>query len=242
MNIKFLGTSFGAPSKGRCQPSVLVETDKFSYLIDVGAPVLDILINSGYDLKKIKAIFITHMHGDHINGLFDILNLAGYYKLNLNIYVSEQCGIKLFEDYCIMQSNGKISNNINFKLIKQGNFYDDGNLKITSFPTSHMEASGRTAYGFLIKADDKKAYFTGDLHCSLKDFPEFLSVEPVDMIVTECAHFSAEAIIEKLKNCKTSTAAIVHVMPTEKYKDFKKYINDIPLKIVFPKDNDEYTI
>ncbi len=46
MKIKFLGTSYGAPSIGRRQQSILIETDdKNAYLIDTGAPVTDVLVN-----------------------------------------------------------------------------------------------------------------------------------------------------------------------------------------------------
>ena len=242
MNIRFLGTSFGAPSVGRCQPSILIETDKYSYLFDVGAPVLDILVNSNYDLKKIKAIFITHLHGDHINGIFDILNLADYYQMNLSVYVPETVGIELFENYTLMQKNGHKSERISFELIKDGNFYDDGNLKVKSFPTVHMEAAGRKSLGFLMENGEKKICFTGDLSHSLEDFPKFLYSEFTDMIITECAHFAAESLFEKIKKCKTDMVSVIHVMPTEKYDDLIKCANNTEIKVVFPMDNDEYTI
>ena len=70
MKIHFLGTSYGAPTAERHCQSILIETtDDSAYLVDVGAPVIDILVKQGYDLAKIKGIFITHRHGDHMNGL-----------------------------------------------------------------------------------------------------------------------------------------------------------------------------
>ena len=242
MNIKFLGTSFGAPSKRRHQQSLLVETGDNAYLIDAGAPVLDILVNSSYDLTKIKAIFISHLHGDHMNGLFDILNLADYYKMNLSVYLSEQMGIDLFENYCMIQKNGYRSDSVSFKLIEDGYFYDDGVLKIKSIQTAHMENHQKPSYGFLLENDKSKVYITGDLHKSLKDFPGFLYSEFVDMIITECAHFTAEDLFEKLKRCKTDLAAVIHVSPNEKYEDLINYSKNTELKVVFPNDNDEYKL
>lgn len=242
MNIRFLGTSFGAPSKGRHQQSLLVETNENVYLIDTGAPVLDILVNDSYDLTKIKAIFITHLHGDHMNGLFDILNLADFYKMNLSVYLPEQRGIDLFENYCMIQNNGCKSDRVSFKLIHDGDFYDDGDLKIKSVHTAHMENHQKPSYGFLLENNKSKVYITGDLHHSRKDFPEFLYREFVDMIITECAHFTAEALFDKLKCCKTDLAAVIHVMPNEKYDDLIKCARNVEMKVVFPNDNDEYLV
>ena len=52
MKIKFLGTSYGAPSKDRHQQSFLIEENEDLYIFDTGAPVLDILIKCGYNLRK----------------------------------------------------------------------------------------------------------------------------------------------------------------------------------------------
>lgn len=238
--LMVLGWLFQAGSnKGRHQQILLVETNKNAYLIDAGAPVLDILVNSGYDLTKIKAVFISHLHGDHMNGLFDILNLAEYYKMNLAVYLPEQIGIDLFENYCMIQKNGYKSDSISFKLIDDGDFYDDGVLKIKSMQTAHMENQQKPAYGFLLENNKSKVYITGDLHKSLKDFPDFLFNEFVDMIITECAHFTAENLFEKLKQCKTDLAVIIHVSPNEKYEDLIKCSKNAEIKVIFPNDNDE---
>ena len=47
----------------------LIETAKGGYIIDAGAPVMDCLLRRGFEPEKLKAVFITHMHGDHVNGL-----------------------------------------------------------------------------------------------------------------------------------------------------------------------------
>ena len=61
INIRFLGTSFGAPTIGRHQQSILAEMDNGdAYLIDAGAPILDILVNDGYDLTKIRGNYSGH--------------------------------------------------------------------------------------------------------------------------------------------------------------------------------------
>jgi ribonuclease BN (tRNA processing enzyme) len=49
--------------------SCLVETEGYSLLIDCGETTPLGLHAMGYDLSKLDGIFITHIHGDHVNGL-----------------------------------------------------------------------------------------------------------------------------------------------------------------------------
>ncbi len=241
MKVKFLGTSFGAPSVGRHQQSILIESDNGNaYLFDAGAPVLDILVNQGYDLTKIKAVFISHLHGDHMNGLMDILNLTDYFRMKYRIYMPEQRGIDAFKSFSLMQLCGYESDRVSYDLINDGTFFDDGVVKLTAVRTCHMENTGHPSYGFFIETDGSSVYITGDLSPSLKDFPEFLYECDTDMIISECAHFTADELLSKLTKCNVKKAAVLHVMPVERYADLERLNVDLPFELLLPCDNDEY--
>lgn len=243
MKIKFLGTSYGAPSKGRRQQSILIETiNKNAYLFDAGAPVTDVLINESYDISRIRGVFISHLHGDHMNGLHDLINLAEFLNARFPVYLSEQRGVDAFEAYTFMQLGDRKSGRVDFRLFSEGRFYDDGTLKVTAVPNAHMEKSCKPSYGFLIEADGSAIYITGDLHPSLKDMPLLLDEIHTDMIVTECAHFSPEELLDRLESCKTDRVAFVHVMPPEKYADLERLAIGREFIPLYPRDNDEYEI
>ncbi|MBR5445084.1 MAG: ribonuclease Z [Clostridia bacterium] len=240
MKIRFLGTSYGAPAPGRHQQSLLLETESGrDYLVDAGAPVLDILAGEGYDFSRLKAIFITHLHGDHMNGLADILNLAAYFGIRCGIYLSEQRGIDAFEIYCRMQTPGWTGTLTPFFRIEEGAFYDDGVLKVRSVQTAHMKAP---CFGFLLEADASSVYVTGDLSPSLEDFPAFLDTEPVGMLVTECAHFSPEELYERIRRTRCGCAAVIHVMPPSRYEALTALAADMPMPVLLPEDGDVYGI
>lgn len=238
MIIKFLGTSFGAPSAGRHQQSILLETDiGNAYLLDAGAPVLDILVNENYDLKKIKGIFLSHMHGDHIDGIFDIIYLAQYFQMKYDLYVPDKSGLHFLKSYMELQ-NIRNCDWITYDEIKEGLFYDDGNVKVNAVRTNHMSESEGNSYGFIIEHEDKKIYISGDLHSSLNDFPDFADDEIIDMAIVECAHFDAKTLINKLSEYRINKAAVIHVMPEEKYTDLKRLSSETNVKIILPDDGD----
>lgn len=233
MNIRFLGTGFGAPYKNRHQQSILIETGEAAYLFDAGAPVTDILSFSEYDMSKIKTVFISHLHGDHMNGLHDMINLAEFFNVRCDIYLSEERGIKAFSDYTYMQLRCD-SSRVDFKLINQGPFYDDGKLKVTAYQNDHMK--GLPSYSFLIEAEGKRIYITSDLSPTLCDLPRISA----DMLIIEAAHFDAETVISRCNELNVGKVSFVHVMPPEKYDDLKA--QKTKFEALYPNDGEVYVI
>ena len=244
MKIKFLGTSHGTPMKNRACQSMLIEAGDNIYLVDAGAPVLNWLIDCEYAPERLKSVFITHFHSDHIIGLCHLIvdaSWVSYLKdMKFGVHIPDETGIDVIKTFC--SALEKPSDNITYSVVKSGEIYNDGTLKVTAVHTDHLDFSTDKAYGFMLEAEGKKVYITGDMHESLKDFPDQLLSEPLDLIVSECAHCSAENLMEKLSNVKAKRAMVVHVYPTEKYDIMKKLESTVPMEVLYPDDGDEYEI
>ncbi|MBR6513511.1 MAG: MBL fold metallo-hydrolase [Clostridia bacterium] len=233
MKIKFLGTGFGAPYKNRHQQSILIEVGSTAYLFDAGAPVCDILSFAEYDMSKIKTVFISHLHGDHLNGLNDMINLAEFFNIRCDIFLSEQRGIEAFKSYTFMQLR-RDSDRVDFKLINEGLFYDDGIIRVSAYQNDHMK--GLPCYSFLIEAEDKRIYITNDLSPDLCDLPDISA----DLMMIEAAHFDAETVVSKCNTLDVKQVAFIHVMPPEKYEELKAQKADF--EPLYPNDGEEYEI
>lgn len=68
-----LGSGGGIPSLHRALPAVLVRRGGAGLLLDCGEGTQMQLMRSGHSAAKVGAVFISHLHGDHVNGLPGLL-------------------------------------------------------------------------------------------------------------------------------------------------------------------------
>lgn len=78
MEFTFLGTSSGAPTKSRNVSCLALSApqSKSWYMVDCGEGTQHQLLHTNLSLHTLKAIFITHIHGDHCYGLPGLLGSA----------------------------------------------------------------------------------------------------------------------------------------------------------------------
>jgi len=153
-SVTILGTSSAVPNSKRNPSSQVVNLNQNLFLVDCGEGTQIQLRKNKLNLSKIKHIFISHLHGDHVFGLFGLLStysLLGR-DVDLHIYANE----KLKE---IIESHNKFFNNkltykIIFHFLNEGEkslLYEDKFLMIKAFPLKHSIA----CHGFVFKEKPK---------------------------------------------------------------------------------------
>jgi ribonuclease Z len=73
LEVVFLGTSSATPTKNRSLPAIAVRREGQVILMDCGEGAQGSFVRFGLGLNKEMLILITHLHGDHVNGLLGLL-------------------------------------------------------------------------------------------------------------------------------------------------------------------------
>lgn len=220
MRITFLGTSHGVPAADRYCSCTMIEVNGAHYFIDAGAPLIDILLRRGVDLSSVRAIFTTHFHGDHVDGLLPLADLfSWYYKsTSTDIYMTEQVGIDTFKTMLTALIGSFDDERVRFRMMTPETIYEDENIRVTPFPTQHLAHMNRPAYSYLVEAEGKKVFFSGDLSFRMQaqDFPAYVLENDVDLMICEMAHFGVEHIEGYLERCRAEQVLFNHVYPLDK--------------------------
>ena len=73
-SVTILGSSSAKPTLSRHPSAQAVNVHEQYYLVDAGEGVQQQLIRCGITPLKLRAVFISHLHGDHVFGLFPLIS------------------------------------------------------------------------------------------------------------------------------------------------------------------------
>lgn len=86
--VTILGSGSAKPSLRHHHSAQVVNLYEQYYLVDCGEGAQNQLIKVGVSPMKINAVFISHLHGDHVFGLFPLISSMGLMgrKVPLHVY------------------------------------------------------------------------------------------------------------------------------------------------------------
>lgn len=93
LNLTLLGTGGGMPMPNRFLSSIIMNYKGRKILLDCGEGTQVAMRVAGTGFKSIDIICISHVHGDHVNGLPGLLSTIGNSGREEPIYIIGPCGI-----------------------------------------------------------------------------------------------------------------------------------------------------
>ena len=93
-SVTILGNSSAKPTPHAHPSSQVVNLNEQYYLVDAGESVQQQLIRRGINPLRLRAVFISHLHGDHCFGLFPLIATLGLEgkRTPLDIYAPAPMG------------------------------------------------------------------------------------------------------------------------------------------------------
>ncbi|MGF1496650.1 MAG: ribonuclease Z [Elainellaceae cyanobacterium] len=157
MQITFLGTSSGVPTRSRNVSSIALRLPQRSevWLFDCGEGTQHQILRSDIKISQISRIFITHMHGDHIYGLMGLLascGLAGNAS-RIDVYGPPKLG-----DY--LRAAGRYSQThfsypVKVHTVQPGLVFEDEEYTVHCTELTHRVP----AFGYRIAEKDRSGHF-----------------------------------------------------------------------------------
>ncbi len=96
-NITILGSSSAKPTPERHHSAQIVNIEEQYFLVDGGEGVQRQMFRYGINPLKLRAIFVSHLHADHVYGIFPLLSTMSLYgrRTSIKVYAPAPFGAML---------------------------------------------------------------------------------------------------------------------------------------------------
>lgn len=113
LNVTTMGTASAMPISDRNPSAQMLTAGGRLFLIDCGEGTQQQMRRCHFSFVKVEAVFISHIHGDHLFGLFGLLNSMAMYgrSADLHIYGPQALGgvLNFYRSYFGSDDNFQIA-------------------------------------------------------------------------------------------------------------------------------------
>jgi ribonuclease BN (tRNA processing enzyme) len=219
-----LGSGAGLPSKNRACAGHLLSIDKSLVMLDCGSGATSAYIRRNYPPENLAAIFISHLHADHVSDLplfLQWLKLVGR-NGRLPLFLPGDA-IESMENY--LKAAYVYGENLPFPLeliaLIAGKDNQIGNAEITAIANSH-QGDRAECFSFGIETDDgRRIFYSADIG-GLGDIEKYLG--DLELLIIEAMHVDINQLAAALENYAVKRAVLTHY-PDDAFENLRAFVD-----------------
>jgi ribonuclease Z len=194
MRLTLLGTGCPQVDCNRYGPANLVRSGDLAFLVDCGSGVTQRLLGAGTNGAALDAVFLTHLHSDHVVDLFQLVISSWHQARDRPQRVFGPKGTQRMVDAMLAMWKPEYEQRIAHEKrpstralevevteFDEGVLWDRDGIRVTAVAVRHQPV--KFAYGFVFEAEGRRLVFSGDTaYC-----PELIAAgRDADVLVHEC--------------------------------------------------------
>ncbi len=154
--VTILGNGSASPTPNKHQTAHVLNVREQFFLIDCGEGTRTRLAQVGVSPLRINAVFISHIHGDHLFGLMPLISNLGLSGKQTPLKIFGPADIRKLIDFFQNDFGRPVDFELDFTSVdttKSGLVYENRSMEVWSVPLRHRTPT--TGYLFREKADSQ---------------------------------------------------------------------------------------
>ncbi|MCD6433984.1 MAG: ribonuclease Z [Candidatus Diapherotrites archaeon] len=228
LSVYFLGTSCSNPTKERALTSTAIKYNGINMLFDCPEGTQRQMMMADLSYMKVKYVFLSHFHADHILGLPGLIATMSIHERALPLKIFGPKNVKKVINSILAAVRMRINVPLEFYEIKEGVILKEENFRITAFRLHH----GIECYGFVLKENDKKGEFMREKvekELGIPPGPIYAKLASGKTVIWKGKKIKPSDVLDYSKGRKGRKISIV--MDTLASEDYIKFIEDSDLLV-----------
>jgi len=146
LHLTVLGSNAAKPTHGRFTSSQVLKQNDRLYLIDCGEGCQIRLSQYKIKRNRIEAIFISHLHGDHLFGLPGVLTSFFHFNRSSKLQIIGPVGLREYIETTMRLSQSHLNSPVEIKEVIATSLtpvFETTQLEVFAFPLKHrIETNG----------------------------------------------------------------------------------------------------